>query len=641
MASLLTRTRAAWRALFPRPTARRGFDAARNSRLLSDWVASATSSDAEVRRSIRRLIDRSRDLERNNDYQRGFLLSCERNIVGAIRDDLRMDCGEQKFSGRDQAPKWVADPAASAEIEKAWTEWGKRGTCTTCGRLSWRDVKRIAVRALARDGNIFIRRIVGANAGNRFGFALQVWEIDHLDLDKFEALPSGGEIRFGVETNGAGRVVAYHVRARHPGDTTFGAAGRTVRIEAAEFYHVFISERPEQSIGYPWIVSAITRLRQLGAFEEAAVIAARLGASKQGFFKKTMPEGDSDMEDGKERDEQDRIVMDAAPGTFEQLPEGWELQNWSPEYPNIETGEFRKAMLRGVGTSLGQSYTTLGNDLESVNFSSARIGLFEEREGWKALQLFCCESLWEPVFADFLTFGILAGAIGLPLSKFDKFNRPLFKARRWPFIDPLKEINAAKTAIALRLTSRRQVIEEGGGNVEDVFLDNRDDEKLAETIGLSLAPADPQPEVSIGVGEDGDPVNAPAPAAKGTKAAAPVRSLPTAAEIAAEVIRQSPPVREAVAPAITVTNNPPAINVPPAVVTVNVPEAREQPAPIVNVTVPTPIVNVTVPEAPAPVVNVAVPAQPPPVVNVTVPKIDAKLAIQRDADGKIAAATLK
>lgn len=634
MPSILTRSRAAWRAFFHRQPARRGFDAARGSRLLSDWVAQATSSDAEIRRSIRRLIDRSRDLERNNDYQRGFLLSCERNVIGAVRDDLRMDCGEEVPGGRNSPPKWQADPAASAAIEKAWRDWGKRGTCTVCGRYSWRDVKRLGVRSLARDGNIFTRKIFGPAAGNRFGFALQLWEVDHLDLDKFDTLRGGGEIRFGIETNADGRVVAYHVRARHPGDTQFAAAPQTVRMNAAEFYHLFISERAEQSIGFPMIVSAITRLRQLGAFEEAAVIAARLGASKQGFFKRTAPES-GDMEEGKERDDQDRIVMDAAPGTFEQLPDGFELQDWSPEYPNIATGEFRKAMLRGVGTSLGMSYNTLGNDLEAVNFSSARVGLFEEREGWKALQVFLAENYFEAVFADFLPSAILAGALNLPLSKLEKFNRPIFKARRWPFIDPLKEVNAAKTAIALRLTSRRQVIEEGGGSVDDVFHDNHDDEALAEEIGLSLTPADPQPEVSIGADPDGDPIMAAAPGKKGAKAA-PARAMPTAAEIAAEVLRQTPAAPVAAPANVTINNSPPAVSIAPAAITINTPDVRNE------ITVaPAPAPNVTVEAAPAqrsepPIVNVTVPQAAAPIVNVTVPPLNATLSLSRDGDGKLA-----
>lgn len=493
MPNFLSRVRGAFRVLTG-TAQRRGYDGVKGGRLYADWFANATSSDTEIRRSLRKLLDRSRDLERNNDYQRGFLFACERNVLGAGRVDLRMDAGEMVFP-KNKPPVWEKDRAANTAIELAWEEWGKKGTCTVCGRYSWRDVKRLAVRAVPRDGNFLARKVRSASV-NRFGFALQLWEVDHLDLDKFAVTKSGGQIRFGIESDGNNRVVAYWVKTAHPGDTFNGMISRegsdSVRVPADQLYHLYMPERTEQSLGVPWVVSAITRLRQLGAFEEAATIAARLGASKAGFFKKVGAEGGEYT--GGSTDENGAPVMDAAPGTFEALPEGWDLASWQPEYPNITTGDFRKAMLRGVATSLGMSYTTLGNDLESVNFSSARVGLFEEREWWKALQAWYAEGLWEPIFSDWLSSAMMNGSLALPMAKFSKFNRPQFKARRWPFIDPAKEVSAAKEAIALRIASRSQFIEEAGGERDDVFFDNKADEEFAEEIGLSLTPADVQPE---------------------------------------------------------------------------------------------------------------------------------------------------
>jgi lambda family phage portal protein len=511
--SLLTRTREAWRAFFPQ--SKRGFNAAQMGRLYADWFAAATSSDAEIRGNFRTLLDRSRDLERNNDYMRGFLLACDRNIRGAIRNDLRMDCGEQKFE-RNKPPRWMADKVASSVIESAWTEWAKKGNCTVCGKYSWREVKGMAIRSVPRDGNVIIRKIHGTAAGNRFGFALQILDIDHLDLMRHETR-GGNEVRFGIEMNPQRRVVAYWVIARHPGDHNGSGDTRAVRVPAEEMYHLYVSERPEQTIGIPWVVSAITRLRQLGAFEEAAVIAARLGASKSAWLTRKSESGAAGEWTGP-TDAAGNPIINGNPGAIDTLPENWDVRSIDWQYPNFETSDFRKAMLRGIGTSVGMSYTTLGNDLESVNFSSARVGLFEEREGWKSLQLFFSEGLWEPIFSDWLEASMMSGAVALPLGKIAKFNRPVFKQRRWPFIDPKKEVDAAQVAIALRLASRRQFIEESGGDVEDVFIDNLHDEELAEEIGLSLTPADPMPETFgnaqvTAEGEEEEDVD-PKPAAK-------------------------------------------------------------------------------------------------------------------------------
>jgi len=475
--------------------AQRGYDGARTGRLYSDWIAGATSSDTEIRSNLRRLVDRSRDLERNNDYQRGFLISLERNVNGAIRRDLRMDCGDYVPNPKKgKAPVWEIDWLANTKIESAWNQWAKKGVCTVCKRYSWRDVKNLAIRATARDGNFLVRKIFGPAARNKFGFALQIWEFDHLELTRFDTLRNGNVVKFGVETDNQDQVVAYYLRTRHPGDGYgISGGGDVVRVPASEILHLFIRERAEQTVGLPWCVSAITRLRQLGAFEEAAVIAARIGAGKMGFFTKGLGSNGQTGSWTGETNSQGNAVIEGNPGTYEELPEGWDLKMADPAYPNIETGDFRKCLLRGIATSLGMSYTTIGNDLESVSFSSSRVGLFEEREGWKAVQMFMDESFKEPVFGDFLSMAIMSGEVDLPLGKFDKFNRPVFKARRWALLDPLKEIQALKTAIALRVGTRRGFIEEQGGDIEDTYADAKADELLADDMELSLVPPDPEP----------------------------------------------------------------------------------------------------------------------------------------------------
>src|SRR5690606_22382740 len=161
-------------------SARRSYAAASVTNALADWRTASTSADAEIRGSFRKLVDRSRALERDNDYMRGYLGDCEDNIVGSIRNDRGCDAGEV-VNG-----KWGPDRLAADKIEEAWRQWSRVGVCTVCGKHSWRDVKRLAARSTPRDGNFLMRKIRGANAGIPFQFALQLLEVDHLALEKFE-----------------------------------------------------------------------------------------------------------------------------------------------------------------------------------------------------------------------------------------------------------------------------------------------------------------------------------------------------------------------------------------------------------------------------------------------------------------------
>ena len=66
----------------PAPAAplRRQYQGALISRLTSDWLATQTSADAEIRTSLRKLRDRSRELVRNNPYAKQAKRTTQVNV---------------------------------------------------------------------------------------------------------------------------------------------------------------------------------------------------------------------------------------------------------------------------------------------------------------------------------------------------------------------------------------------------------------------------------------------------------------------------------------------------------------------------------------------------------------------------------
>ena len=83
-----------------------------------------------------------------------------------------------------------------------------------------------------------------------------------------------------------------------------------------------------------------------------------------------------------------------------------------------------------------------------------------------------------------LETNILNGTLNLPAAKLEKFNAPDWKPRRWAWVDPEKDINAQIKAVENHFKSKRQVIAESGGDIEDVYKDIKRDEELAEDVGL-------------------------------------------------------------------------------------------------------------------------------------------------------------
>ncbi len=224
----------------------------------------------------------------------------------------------------------------------------------------------------------------------------------------------------------------------------------------------------------------------LGGYEEAALVAARAGAAKMGFFQQR--DGGPGFGPGEE-DENGDFVQDAKPGHFEVLPDGFEFKEFNPGYPNGEMPFFMKSVLRGAAAGLGVSYNGLANDLEGVNFSSLRGGALEERDEWMVLQGWLIETLHSRVFSAFLEQSMLAGALALPLSKMDKFNAPQWFPRRWKWVDPDKEGKANARDVGLGIVSRTQIAAEQGRDIQEVFKELAEEQSMAEEMGVALGDA--------------------------------------------------------------------------------------------------------------------------------------------------------
>ena len=447
----------------------RGYSGAISSRLTGDWLNPTTTGDEEIRRDLQKLRNRCRELERNNDYVRRYLNGLDSNVIGSKGIMLQMKVEDSPL---------VYDDQANRVIEKEWRKWCNRKHATPNGRQSWIDICKLALRSCARDGDVLLQLVRGFN--NDHGFAVQLIEADMLDLHHNNyKLQNGGEIRMGVETNSVGRPVAYHILTAHPGETS-DTSRRRLRVDADDIIHLYNPERISQTRGVPWMVSAMTRLQMLAGYEESELVASRVAASKMGFLTK---DANTESYTGEE-DEDYNLIMESEPGSIEELPTGMSFQEWNPTHPTTAYKDFVKSTLRGISAGLNISYNTLANDLEGVNYSSIRAGLFDEREHYKSIQNWFIDSFIQPVFEAWLEASILNGVFPFGITKFDKMNQPKWCARRWPWVDPLKDMQANILAMNNGLEAKRNIINYTGGDIDDIYSTIAADNKLAEDKGL-------------------------------------------------------------------------------------------------------------------------------------------------------------
>jgi lambda family phage portal protein len=448
---------------------KRQFAAAAVNRLTSTWTGTYNSLDRDLASALPRLRARARELAQNNDYVRRYLSMVAANIAGlgvAVQMQARFSDGRPDASLNDS-------------VELAFDRWATQPEIT--GRMNWAETQRLVARSVAMDGEALIRIVA---RGGRL--QLQLLDPTLLDDNYNDATR---RIVMGVETTAEGAPIAYHVLTAHPGDTVTQRTRE--RIPAEQIIHLFRSDRPQQTRGVTWLHTAMKRLNDLAGYEEAAIIAARVGAAKMGFF--TSPDGDlSPLAD--DSGSAGELFSDAEPGKFGMLPPGFDFKAFDPDYPHEQYGVFVKAQLRGVAAGLGVAYHNLAGDLEAVNFSSARAGTLEERDNWMQLQDWFVAGFVRPVFEQWLSLALLSGEITVPTSGgpltmgADATNKILtgliLTGRRWAWVDPMKDVQANILAIDAGLKSRREVVNEQGRDLDDVWANLAREKTEAERLGI-------------------------------------------------------------------------------------------------------------------------------------------------------------
>ena len=454
---------------------RRSYTGANTGRLFADFVTTSTSADAEIKDNIRILRDRARELARNDSYIARYLNLMVSNVIG--KHGIRVSSKARNDNGS-------LDIGANLLIERAWKEWGQVGSCTTNGRLSFLDCQKIFVESLCRDGEVLIRKIKDSNSP--FGFQLQFLEADHLDENKNDVYKAtGNKVKMGVEVDKYDRPVAYHLYKDHPYDRVYLSQAQHIRVPADEIIHAYLPTRAEQTRGVSLVATAMANVKMLNGYLEAEIVAARVGASKMGFF--TSPDGDGYVGDG-EYEDTFNPTMNAQAGVFEQLPAGMDFREFNPNHPNSAFESFTTSVLRSIASGLNISYHSLSNDLTSVNYSSIRQGALEDRSMYQIYQQFVIEHFVNPVFQSWLEMAISTGYINLPMGKFDKFARSVnYIPRSFAWIDPLKEMQANVIGLQNGTLTYSDISASYGRDTEELFEQHQKEIELAKQYDIELA----------------------------------------------------------------------------------------------------------------------------------------------------------
>lgn len=475
---------------------RRNFEGARVNRLSADAPVSNNHINEDLRHEAPTLIARARWMAQNDAYIRRGLRLIVNNVIGSGGVQLDPMVTNR---GDDQL-----DEAVNDALRNAWRSWGKPGVFEPRGLWSFRSFDRMRLLQKMRDGESFVVLTTDRpDRRNPFGFGLHFLDPLRVPHDLNEPAPgTGNPIVMGVELDNDLRAVAYWIKVRNPKGVfqSYQISGKWYqRIDASRVIHDFDPEFAEQTRGFSGVVGAMRRVPMLDGYLEAALVAARNGASTMGWYM----EGNDAVEDysGDEDDSEDEdgdFIEEMEAGVMRKVPRGWEVQMHNPAWPNVQHGEFVKSVLRYIASDLNVGYHSLANDLENVNLSSIRHGTQEDREQYKQLQCDAIDLFHHPVYQRWIIAALGARQIKITTpngrdnvfelndENVERFSNIRFRARGWEFAEPLKDAQANAMNIATGIDSPQRIVESRGGDWRahlDQLTENR---RQLEERGLSV-----------------------------------------------------------------------------------------------------------------------------------------------------------
>jgi lambda family phage portal protein len=471
------------RALGAKAESSRTYAAAQSSRMTSDWNVHNASANAEIKMSLRIMRARSRDLARNDDYFKGYLTKLVNNVIGVNGIKLQADAKtEPDATGATQKLTKI-----NRAVETAFAEWGKKETASVTGQDSWRDVLGLALKTLAVDGETVIRLVL--DRANPFKLALQFLDADWLDEDFNDPNYNGNRIIMSVEVDQYDRPVAYWFteprwnRIMTPGQVIQGLpkVSDRIRIPANQIIHLYVKDRPGQTRGMVWAHAAMMRLNMLNGYEEAELVGQRIAASYMAFV---APQQDSTGL--APQDYRGDIPQEVSPGIVAELPAGFDLKVFDPKRPGTTYSVFVKSILRAIAVSLGISYNSFANDLESTSYSSGRIGSIEDRDNWKGLQKWLMEHLCQPVYERWLAINIASPQLDLPLTTIKQLKAPVWRGRGFDWVDPSKDAMADIELNAAGMKTLTEIYGDRGLDFEEQMEIFAHEKRVQEELGLAF-----------------------------------------------------------------------------------------------------------------------------------------------------------
>lgn len=475
---------------------------------LASWFPASGSADRDVLGDQRLIVDRIRDLERNDGWVSGAITRELDQVIGYnFRPEPKPDADALGIS--EDAAAQLGD-----QMEREWTLWANDPMryCDATRHDNWHGLAGLMYRHRARDGES-LAVLLFRPRGGRYGTCLKVVDPDRLSNP--HGMPNDDALRAGVALDADGAAIGYWIRKGHPRDVGISVMaamewdyvqretpwGRPIVI------HDFERRRADQHRGLSDLVGVVKNQKMAQRYQGAELQTAVMNALLAAFIESPFDHeflmemlGDSGGEksfekyQGKRSDFHDKRGISVGGVKIPALFPGEKIGFFNPTRPSAQMESFLNVMLRNMAAARPvHTAESVSLDYSRVNYSSARAAMLVAARSVLRERMSFGVRTGSQVYHAVMEEGIRTGRIQVPAAAPDFLDaREAYLACDWMgpaqgWVDPVKEAQGAEIRMDAGLSSLMEECAAQGKDWRDVLKQRSREQAYAVKLGLPAA----------------------------------------------------------------------------------------------------------------------------------------------------------
>lgn len=398
----------------------------------SDALGPNAANAPAVRKKVRQRA-RYEALE-NNSYAKGMVLGFANQLIGT----------------GPRLQLTTRDKTANQRVERSFHRWAEE--------IGLAEKLRTMAMAYVVDGEAFAL----TTTNQRLTHSVKL-DIVPLECDYFEPTFTGGVINEGADYDDSNNPLTWYKHAEHPGESvSFLDSLEPQAVDASEVLHVHRPDRPGQRRGISHMVTALPLFAMYRRFKLATLAAAETAANFSAVVQTSGAQAPATPGDSSHWG----TLVPIERNGMMTLPEGWEMNQFSPEHPASTLEMFETRIIAEVARCLLQPLNVALGSSKDHNFSSGKLdflgydrSITVERSRWVSRAVSRIVRAW--LDEAMLVHGLLPIGVGV-MADWDV-------SYRWDaagVIDEEKQAKADRLNLANGTVTRTEIAGRNGQDID-------------------------------------------------------------------------------------------------------------------------------------------------------------------------------